>query len=160
MLPWRYRAPKLLTFAADLTLARLVAACYCCLVTSNCNNVHTARSSHLSDVHNTGILSHRNISCRVSELAPYFRTMNMPWQSVVRPACVTLPFICIGTTSWSDQVKIATLLFPTLFYNEELALTSNSLLISLQLVIWFAAKIFPEVSKTNFAASVTGVLQG
>jgi hypothetical protein len=43
MLPWRYRAPKLLTIAADLILARLHAALYCCLFTGNYNNVHIAR---------------------------------------------------------------------------------------------------------------------
>jgi hypothetical protein len=43
MLPWRYHAPKLLTIAADLILARLVAALYCCLVIGNYKNVHTAR---------------------------------------------------------------------------------------------------------------------
>ena len=142
-LPWRYRHRRRYSTAAWLF------GWY--------KNVHIAPLSCLPDIQNARILSHRNISCRASEPAPFFRTMNMTWQSVVRPACVTVPCHAPATTSWSDQVKIATLLFTTLFYNEELVLTPNSLLISLQLVIWFAAEISPEVSKTNFETGITGV---
>jgi hypothetical protein len=68
---------------------------------NKCKTIHTESSAYLSVFQSSGILPHRNISCRSSETGQVFRTMNT---------------VC--TTSSSDQVKIATLLFLTLFYTE------------------------------------------
>jgi hypothetical protein len=54
-----------------------------------CKNVHAATSVSLSDFQNIRILTHRNISCRASELAQFFRTMNFMQQPVLRAALVT-----------------------------------------------------------------------
>jgi hypothetical protein len=68
---------------------------------NKCKTIHTEQRTFLSVFQSSGILPHRNISCRSSGTGWFSRTMNT-----------------VVTTSSSDQVKIARLLFLTPFYTE------------------------------------------